>query len=67
MPNFSWGWRDEDKEEVLKGGDRVDDAYKKDIDFDKMHRTEEDYNEALRYWELIVEGAKSPFSALLLM
>jgi hypothetical protein len=23
-----------------------------------MHRTEEDYNEALRYWELIVEGAK---------
>jgi hypothetical protein len=23
-----------------------------------MHRTEEDYNEALRYWELVVEGAK---------
>jgi hypothetical protein len=58
MPNFSWGWREEDKEEILKGGDRVDEAYKKDIDFDKMHRTEEDYNEALRYWELVVEGAK---------
>lgn len=57
-PNFSWGWRDEDKEELMKGGDRVDEAYVRDIDFTKMHRTEEDYKEALRYWELIVEGVK---------
>ena len=36
-PNFSWGWRDEDKEELMKGGDRVDEAYVRDIDFTKMH------------------------------
>ena len=57
-PNFSWGWQEEDKEKVIANGYRTDSAYVKDIDFSKMHRTEEDYKEALRYWELIVEGAK---------
>ena len=57
-PNFSWGWSEEDKESVMKGGSMVDEAYLRDIDFSKMHRTEEDYKEALRYWELIVEGIK---------
>jgi hypothetical protein len=57
-PNFSWGWQEEDKEKVIANGYRTDSAYVKDIDFSKMHRTEEDYKEALRYWELIVEGVK---------
>lgn len=35
---------------------RVDSAHKKYIDFTKMHRTEENYNDAIRYWELVVEG-----------
>ena len=58
VPNFSWGWREEDKEKVISEGYKTDSAYVKDIDFAKMHRTEEDYKNALRYWELIVEGAK---------
>jgi hypothetical protein len=57
-PNFSWGWRAEDREKVIAEGYKTDSAYVRDIDFSKMHRTEEDYNEALRYWELIVEGAE---------
>ena len=57
-PNFSWGWRDEDKETIISSGHKTDSAYVKDIDFIKMHRTEKDYKKSLRYWELIVEGAK---------
>jgi hypothetical protein len=57
-PNFSWGWRDEDKETIIASGHKTDSAYVKDIDFTKMHRTEKDYKKSLRYWELIVEGAK---------
>jgi hypothetical protein len=57
-PNFSWGWRDEDKETIIASGHKTDTAYVKDIDFTKMHRTEKDYKKSLRYWELIVEGAK---------
>ena len=57
-PNFSWGWREEDKDKVIANGTKTDSAYIKDIDFSKMHRTEKDYSEALRSWELIVEGAK---------
>jgi len=57
-PNFSWGWREEDKDKVVAEGVKTDSAYIKDVDFSKMHRTEEDYNEALRYWELVVEGDK---------
>ncbi len=57
-PNFSWGWRDEDKDKVISEGYMTDSAYVKDIDFSKMHRTEEDYQSSIRYWELIVEGAE---------
>jgi len=58
VPNFSWGWDDDSKEKVIAMGNKTDSAYKRDIDFSKMHRTEEDYKDALRYWELIVEGDK---------
>jgi len=34
-PNFSWGWSDEEKETVLQEK-RVDQARKRDIDFEKM-------------------------------
>lgn len=61
-PNFSWGWEEEDRKEVMDKGSATDQAYVKDIDFSKMHRTEESYNEALRYWELIVEE-KEPKNA----
>lgn len=57
-PNFSWGWDEETKNKVVSEGTKTDYAYIKDIDFSKMHRTEEDYNDAMRYWELIVEGAE---------
>jgi hypothetical protein len=58
MPNFSWGWDADSREKVIAEGTKTDSAYVRDIDFSKMHRTEEDYNEALRYWELIIEGAE---------
>ncbi len=58
MPNFSWGWDADSREKVIAEGTKTDSAYVRDIDFSKMHRTEEDYKEALRYWELIVEGVK---------
>lgn len=57
-PNFSWGWSDDEREKVIAMGNKTDSAYIKDIDFSKMHKSEEQYNEAIRYWELIVEGAK---------
>lgn len=57
-PNFSWGWDEETKNKLVSEGTKTDYAYIKDIDFSKMHRTEEDYNDAIRYWELIVEGAE---------
>ena len=57
-PSFSWGWDDDTKEKVIAMGNKTDSAYKKDIDFSKMHRTEESYNDAIRYWELVVEGAE---------
>lgn len=55
-PSFSWGWDADSIEKVISEGNRTDSAYKKDIDFSKMHRTEEKYNDAIRYWELVVEG-----------
>ena len=57
-PNFSWGWSDDEKDKVIAMGYKTDSAYIKDIDFSKMHRTEEDYKDAIRYWELVVEGDK---------
>ena len=55
-PSFSWGWDADSINKVISEGNKTDSAYKKDIDFSKMHRTEEDYNDAMRYWELVVEG-----------
>jgi hypothetical protein len=57
-PNFSWGWDADSRAKVISEGHKTDSAKVKDIDFSKMHRTEEKYNNALRYWELVVEGAK---------
>ena len=57
-PNFSWGWSEDEKDKVISMGYKTDSAYIKDIDFSKMHRTEEDYKDAIRYWELVVEGDK---------
>ena len=58
VPNFSWGWDADSREKVIAMGNKTDSAYVKDIDFSKMHRTEKDYNEAIRYWELVVDGAE---------
>ena len=57
-PNFSWGWSEDEKDKVVAMGYKTDSAYIKDIDFSKMHRTEEDYKYAIRFWELVVEGDK---------
>lgn len=55
-PSFSWGWDADSINKVISEGNKTDSAYKKDIDFSKMHRTEQNYNDAIRYWELVVEG-----------
>jgi len=54
-PNFSWAWGEDERKKITEEGTATDSALVKDIDFSKMHRTEESYNEALRYWELVVE------------
>ena len=56
-PNFSYGWDVKSRMEVL-AEPRVDSAKVKDIDWSKMHRTEEKYNAAIRFWEMKVEGAE---------
>lgn len=53
-PNFSWGWDEKAKKEVLLKG-LVDSALKKDIDFS---RDEEAYKQAEIFWELYVEDRK---------
>lgn len=57
-PNFSWGWDEEEVKKITEEGHSTDSAYVRDIDFSKMHRTEEEYNDSLRVWELIVEEKK---------
>jgi hypothetical protein len=61
-PDSKWDWYEVGGRYAgriaVKNGVEIDSAYVKDIDFSKMHRTEEDYNDAIRYWELVVEGAK---------
>ena len=52
--NFSGGWDEEDKEEILTKG-FVDSALKKDIDFSP---DKEAYDKAIRFWEMKVEGSK---------
>lgn len=56
-PEFSWGWDTKAMEEVLKEP-RVDTALMKDIDWSKMHNVQSRYDEAIRFWEMKVEGAE---------
>ncbi len=53
-PNFSWGWDEKAKKEILKEG-LVDSAKKEDIDFSM---DKEVYKRSLRFWELKVEEKK---------
>ena len=52
-PNFSWGWSEEQKLAV-KEMPRVDQARVKDIEFVNP----EAFEEAMRFWELYIDGAK---------
>lgn len=56
-PNFSWGWDEKSISEALLEN-RVDSAKVGDLDWSKMHRNEETYNKAIRFWEMKVEGAE---------
>lgn len=56
-PEFSWGWDAKAMEEVLKEP-RVDTALMKNIDWTKMHNVQSRYDEAIRFWEMKVEGAE---------
>ncbi len=56
-PNFSWGWDTDGIEEVLKEP-RVDTALVGNIDWTKMHHVQSKYDDAIRFWEMKVEGAK---------
>jgi hypothetical protein len=38
----------------------VDQARKGDIDWPKIHQTKKKYDEAIEYWEVVVEGKKPP-------
>lgn len=63
-PNFSWGWDEKSKKEVLENSS-VDQAIRGDIDFS---RDEKVYNKSLRFWEIVIEdselknGEEKPFS-----
>lgn len=56
-PNFSWGW-DENSIQSVLSEKRVDVAKKGDVDWNKIHKVKDKYDEAIRFWELKVEGAK---------
>jgi hypothetical protein len=56
-PNFSWGWDAKATEEVLKEP-RVDTALVGNIDWTKMHLVQSKYDDAIRFWEMKIEGAK---------
>lgn len=56
-PEFSWGWDANAMEEVLKEP-RVDTALVGNIDWSKMHNVQSKYDEAIRFWEMKVEGAE---------
>ncbi len=57
-PNFSWGWDEDEIEETLRSN-CTDIALVGTIDFSKIHRTKEKYDDAIRFWEVVVEG-RSP-------
>jgi hypothetical protein len=54
-PNFSWGWDEDEIEETLNAN-CTDIALVGTIDFSKIHRTSEKYKDAIKFWEVIVEG-----------
>ena len=56
-PNFSWDIEHDEQEKVIADFG-TDVAVAGTVDFTKIHRTEESYAASLRYWELMVEGAK---------
>ena len=56
-PNFSWGTESDEMEKIIAEFG-ADFAVAGTVDFTKLHRTEENYNDSIRYWELIVEGAE---------
>lgn len=56
-PNFSWGWDKEAALEVIKEK-RVDQAKKGDINWEAINNAKEDYDKAIRFWEMKVEGAE---------
>jgi hypothetical protein len=56
-PEFSWGWDENSKQEVLREP-RVDSALVGEIDWSKMHLVQSNYDEAIRFWEMKIEGAK---------
>jgi hypothetical protein len=59
-PNFSWGWDEKDKEDVLNKS-YVDSALISEIDWGKLHLNQEEYNKAINFWEMKVEG-KEPIT-----
>jgi len=54
-PNFSWGWDSKSMKKVLEEN-KVDQALKGEIDWDVIHNNWADYDKALRFWEMKVEG-----------
>jgi tetratricopeptide (TPR) repeat protein len=56
-PNFSWGWDAKTMAKIV-AEPRVDSARVKDIDWAKIHLNQKDYDEAIRFWEMKVEGAE---------
>ena len=59
-PNFSWGWDEEEIEKVINEP-RVDSALMSEIDWNKLHLNQEEYDKAIRFWEMKVEG-KEPIT-----
>ena len=59
-PNFSWGWSEEEIEKVINEP-RVDSALMSEIDWNKLHLNQEEYDKAIRFWEIKVEG-KEPIT-----
>lgn len=53
-PNFSWGWDEDSKQKALKDY-RTDSAQKGHIDWERMFDREM-YEDALKIWEIKVEG-----------
>lgn len=54
-PNFSYGWSEEEQNKVLDKP-YVDSALMSEIDWDNLHLNKEDYDKAIRFWEVKVEN-----------